>query len=104
MQLTHQNLLGDMMLNFDGILREALEAVIANLDTRPFETVTAETNIIDHVDSFTVVDLLLESEMALETATGNYITLADETIFDSEKSPLLSWANWVEFVERRHAV
>lgn len=91
------------MLDFDTVLRKALDTVIANLDTCPFDTVTADTNIIDHVDSFTVVDLLLESEMALEAATGNYVTLADETIFDSEKSPLLNWAGWVEFVESRHA-
>lgn len=90
------------MTDFQGVLRQALAIVIDNLEVKPFDEVTDQTNIFDNVDSFTVVDLLLESEMALEAATGNYVTLADETVFDAEKSPLLSWAGWVKFVEARH--
>lgn len=91
-----------MTINFDDILRGALSTVIANMEKPPFDVLTDETNIIELVDSFTVVDLLLESEMALETATGDYVTLADETLFDADKSPLRRWASWVAFVESRH--
>lgn len=40
------------------------------------------------VDSFTIVDLMLETEGRIEEAIGRYVPLADETIFDAEKSPL----------------
>ncbi|HEY4252820.1 MAG TPA: hypothetical protein VGM87_16535 [Roseomonas sp.] len=90
------------MLDVSAILEEALRAETRHLDPPPFDTIGPETNVLEQIDSLTVVNLLLESEMRLEAATGTYVTLADETLFDAKKSPLLKWSDWVRFVEARH--
>ena len=73
-----------------------------HLQPSAFSTLAPDTNVLEIVDSFTVVNLLLQSEMMLEAETGKYVTLADETIFDAQKSPLLKWSRWVKYVEGRH--
>ncbi len=89
------------MSEVEAVLLKALQTVIAELDNPQLAEVTATTDIIGNVDSFTIVDLMLESEMQLEALLGKYVTLADETIFDAEKSPLLTWSDWVRYVEAR---
>lgn len=89
------------MIIVDELLRKALATVLADLDKPELAIVTPETNVFDNIDSFSVVDLMLETEMLLESETGSYITLADETIFDSEKSPLLKWSTWIGYVKAR---
>lgn len=90
------------MVDFSGILEEALHTETRHIDPSPFITIEPDTNVLAQIDSLTVVNLLLQSEMLLETATGNYVTLADETVFDAKKSPLLKWSDWIRFVEARH--
>ena len=90
------------MTDFPKLLHDALKRVTVGLDVPTLAAVTADTNVFESVDSFTIVDLLLETEVLLEAETGKYIALADETVFDAERSPLLKWSNWVEFVEEHH--
>jgi hypothetical protein len=52
------------------------------------------------VDSFAIVDLLLETEGRIEQAIGRYVPLADESIFDADKSPLKNWTAWNAYVEK----
>lgn len=85
------------------VLRQALEKILESVDAPALRAPGPDTNLFDNLDSLTVVDMLLEAEMRLESATGKYVTLADETIFDAAKSPLRSWAGWVSYVESRHA-
>ncbi len=61
-------------------------------------SITKTTNIFEIVDSFAIVNLLLESEAAIEAKYGKYIPLVDEYIFDASKSPFLRWETWVEYV------
>lgn len=89
------------MINVDKLLRKALATVIADLDKPALAAVSSETNVFENIDSFSVVDLMLETEMLIESETGNYVTLADETVFDAEKSPLLKWSTWITYVEAR---
>ena len=84
-------------------LREALRRVNEHVQSPELETVTPDLNILDAVDSMAIVELLLETESLLEEQTGEYIPLADVTIFDASASPLRRWSDWVAFVERRHA-
>lgn len=91
------------MSELQDLLSSALAEVTAELENVDLLPVTAETNVFDAVDSFSVVDLMLETEMRLEEKTGEYVTLADESIFDAQKSPLLKWSDWVQFVEKRCA-
>lgn len=85
------------------LLRSALSRVTADMDPPRVFDVQDDLNVIDQVDSFMIVNLLLETEGAIEEKTGNYVTLADETIFDAAKSPLRRWADWVAYVEKRCA-
>jgi hypothetical protein len=83
-------------------LREALRRVNENVQSPGLEAVGPDTNVFDQVDSMTIVDLLLETESLLEEKTGEYVPLADETIFDASASPLRRWSDWVAHVERHH--
>jgi len=84
-------------------MREALRRVNEHVQSPELETITPDLNILAAVDSMAVVDLLLETESLLEEQTGEYVALADDTIFDASASPLRRWSDWVAFVERRHA-
>jgi hypothetical protein len=90
------------MAGFEEVLKEALRRVNENVQSPALEDVGPDTNVFDQVDSMTVVDLLLETEALLEEKTGEYVPLADETIFDASASPLRRWSDWVAHVERHH--
>jgi hypothetical protein len=88
------------MAEVKDLLVQALQTVCENLDKPELAQIASTSNVFDAIDSFTVVDLMLESEMLIEASLGRYVTLADETMFDAEKSPLLSWSDWVAYVEK----
>ncbi len=90
------------MAGFEEVMKEALRRVNENVGSPDLEAVGPDTNVFDQVDSMTIVDLLLETETLLEEKTGNYVPLADETIFDASASPLRRWSDWVAHVERHH--
>ncbi len=90
------------MTSVAAILSESLDATFKNQGVDGFAP-SDDTNLLENVDSFTIVDLLLETEGRLEAAFGRYVPLADETIFDADKSPLKKWSDWVKFVENRLA-
>ena len=60
-------------------------------------------DIMNAISSFAAVELLMATEAALEAATGEYVPLADETLFDAEKSPFLTLNGWISFVEDQRA-
>jgi hypothetical protein len=90
------------MTDFHRILIDALQQETTHLQVPALANATPETNVFDYIDSMTIVNLILKTETMLEVATGNYVTLADENIFDARKSYLLKWSRWVEFVDARH--
>ena len=81
------------------ILTDALHTALAEDHPEVITKLNDEFNIFEVVDSFSIVNILLESESALEASTGSYVSLADETIFDASKSPLLNWTTWIKYVE-----
>ncbi|MEF3067880.1 hypothetical protein [Pandoraea apista] len=85
------------------ILSDSLATILENVSTETPIEFNSDTNILDFVDSFAIVDLLLETEGRLETEFGRYVPLADDTIFDAEKSPLRKWSTWISYVESRLA-
>ena len=56
-------------------------------------------NIIDNLDSMGIVNMIIEIESTLEEETGRSISLANEDMFDATKTPLKSWARWVEYIK-----
>lgn len=57
-----------------------------------------EDDLFEKVDSFAVVELLLETESEVEKAVGRYVPLADESILDSTRSPLRRIQSWFDYV------
>ncbi|MBP1183820.1 hypothetical protein [Methylobacterium sp. PvR107] len=57
-----------------------------------------EDDLFDKIDSFAVVELLLETESEVEKAVGRYVPLADESILDSTHSPLRRIQSWFDYV------
>jgi hypothetical protein len=57
-----------------------------------------EDDLFDKIDSFAVVELLLETESEVEKAVGRYVPLADESILDSTRSPLRRIQSWFDYV------
>ena len=90
-------------MTIEPVLRAVLENILLSVEAPGLHPLTSDSNLYENLDSLTVVDMLLDAEMQLEQATGRYITLAGETIFDASKSPLRSWAGWVAYVEAKHA-
>jgi hypothetical protein len=87
------------MNELNGLLLDALKIAVGEEYADLSEGITKDTNIFEIVDSFVIVNILLESEAAIETKYGKYIPLADENIFDASKSPLLRWEKWVEYIQ-----
>jgi hypothetical protein len=52
------------------------------------------------LDSFAVLDFLLETETQVEEMAGRYVALGDDTIFDADKSPLRRLSSWIDYVMR----
>lgn len=57
-----------------------------------------EDDLYERIDSFAVVELLLETESEVENAVGRYVPLADESILDSTRSPLRRLQGWFDYV------
>lgn len=86
------------MLELSSVISDSFETVTAQIEDFESIVLTDETNVFDLIDSFSVVDLLLETESQIEVALGRYVALGDETVFDAEKSPLKRWGDWVAYV------
>jgi acyl carrier protein len=58
----------------------------------------AETDLFEALDSFAIVELLMETESEVERSIGRYVPLANEKILDSALSPLRQYRDWVAYV------
>ena len=83
----------------DGLLVKAADKIIVESEIEI--DFNKGINLIEEVDSFDIVTMLLDIEMKLEDLRGEYISLADENLFDSNKSPLIKWDNWVNYVYKK---
>ena len=91
------------MSEIESLLKDALEKALESDGSPGFNELTSEFSLFETLESISIVSMLLEVEAEIELATGRYVSLADETIFDASKSPLRSWSSWVSYVEARHA-
>lgn len=57
-----------------------------------------EDDLFERLDSFAIVEMLLETEAEVERATGRYVPLASESILDSKASPLHRFQGWLDYV------
>jgi len=89
-------------MTIEAVLKEALYNILSSVEAPGLNVLRADSDLFCNLDSLSIVDMLLEAEMLLEAATGRYVTLADETIFDASRSPLRSWTSWVSYVEGKY--
>ena len=83
------------MKDLQPILLEALYSV----DKISFDPLVDDANLYDLLGSLGAVNLILESEIRLESLLGRYVPLAGEHLFDAALSPLRTWSSWVSYVE-----
>jgi hypothetical protein len=89
-------------MEIEKVLLRSLHIALDGENLLDTGSIVANTNLFDLLDSFALVNVLLETEGAMEVFTGRYLSLADENIFDAQKSPFLAWSNWVEYVKAKH--
>ncbi len=80
-------------------LNRALESEDSN--HKYLESIPFDFNILENLESMSIVEMLLDLEEQIENKTGTHISLADEKIFDASMSPLLRWKQWLAYVDER---
>ena len=80
------------------LAKESLKNIF-NENNLDLPNIKENLDLIESFDSMIIVNLLLETEKNLEKKFGKYIPLADENTFDSIKSPLKEWSEWVSFIQ-----
>ena len=88
-------------MELDQIREVALQA-FANLKDELEVTIDIEiidaTNVLELLDSMDIVSLIMETEGLVEAKLGHYVALANESTFDADGSPLLSFGTWVGYI------
>ena len=83
-------------------IREVALQAFTNLKDELEVTIDIEiddaTNVLELLDSMDVVSLIMETEGLVEAKLSHYVPLANETTFDAEGSPLLSFGTWVSYI------
>lgn len=85
------------------LARVALKRLADELELDQINDIEGDFDIFEAIDSFAIVELLMITESVLEEATGSYIPLANEKIFDAEHSPLHSFDSWAAHIEEQKA-
>lgn len=78
--------------------RATLERLVDTWGRPELGALGPEDDLFEKIDSFAVVELLLETESEIEKAVGRYVPLADESILDSTRSPLRRIQSWFDYV------
>ncbi|WP_267361495.1 MULTISPECIES: hypothetical protein [unclassified Methylobacterium] len=78
--------------------RTTLDRLIETWGRPELSALGPEDDLFDKIDSFAVVELLLETESEVERTVGRYVPLADESILDSTRSPLRRLQSWFDYV------
>lgn len=82
----------------EAVVRRSLARVGGEWGRPEFANLAADADIFETIDSFAIVELLLQTESDLEAAIGRYVPLADELVLDADKSPLRSLNSWIDHV------
>ena len=81
---------------------QAVRAVLLELQAEWGRAGIAEApgsfDLFGATDSFGIVELLLRTETEVETRTGRYVPLADDTVLDADKTPLRTLDGWIAYV------
>jgi len=81
------------------LLMKALEEV--DRDSETFDLIDENTEIYSNVDSFFILELILEIEDKLKKKFGRYIPIADGEIMSSKNTPFYTFGSLVIFIEKK---
>jgi len=81
------------------LVMNALQEV--NENSHFFDLIDETTEIYNNVDSFLILELIIEIEDKLKAKFGRYIPIADEDIMNSQKTPFDTFGSLVLFVENK---
>lgn len=82
----------------EAIVRTVLAAAAVEWSRPDLSNPAADVDLFSEIDSFSVVELLLQTEAEVERVSGRYVPLAGDDVLDAEKSPLRSVSNWISHV------
>ena len=87
-----------MIQEIDEILRLAILEANKTINSPILNEINEDLNIVDFVDSMSIVNILLETESLLFEKFDQKVSIVDETIFDATNSPLKKWSSWVAYI------
>lgn len=82
----------------EAIVRRVLANLSAEWSRDDLAALPLDHDLFTEIDSFAVVELLLQTETEVENATGSYIPLANDAVLDADKSPLRELRQWIAYV------
>lgn len=82
----------------EAIVRHVLANLSAEWSRDDLAALPLDHDLFSEIDSFAVVELLLQTETEVENSTGSYIPLADDAVLDADKSPLRELRQWIAYV------
>ena len=89
-------------MKIEEILLESLLSVLDDFDGKePNKEIDDEFNILQNLESISIVDMILDIEEKIEKEYGVYITLADDKLFHYQDSPMNSWSLWIKYVNNK---
>ena len=90
-------------MKIEELLLESLLNVLDDSEGKAFnlDTIDDEFNILQNLESISIVDMLLDIEEKIEKEYGIYVALADDKLFHYQDSPMNSWALWIKYVKNK---
>ncbi len=86
------------LIGAEAIVRRVLAELSSEWSRPELADLALDYDLFAEIDSFAIVELLLQTEAEVESATGTYLPLADESVLDADKSPLRDLRRWVAYV------
>jgi hypothetical protein len=86
------------LIGAEDIVRRVLAQLSVEWSRPDLTDITPDRDLFVEIDSFAVVELLLQTETEVESATGTYVPLASESVLDADKSPLRELRQWIAYV------
>jgi len=83
------------------IVLEAIKAVNHELDKEFLNHLEDSTLLFENLDSFAILDLILEIEDRLHSSYRKYIEIADETVMDEIKTPFKTVGSLIIYLENK---
>jgi len=86
-------------MNVESLLKQVIEELNEDWGMEELRGFDNSINLFEIVDSFSLLSIVIETELVLERKMGRYIPLADEDLMVNGVSPFISFNKWMNFIE-----